>query len=129
MKKVLLFSAILFAFVASIPSLAAAAQQPEMIAEKMAIKFTRGVANTFTCIAEVPKQTVLTVRELGTPGYLVGPLKGVGMMLYRGLTGVAEAVFFMVPQPGYYDPLIEPVYVWRGWAPKRDTSEVISEEK
>lgn len=129
MKHVLLFSAILLALVVSIPSVVVAEQQPEMIAEKMAVKFTRGVANTFTCIVELPKQTVLTVREMGTPGYLIGPLKGIGMTLYRGFAGVAEAVFFMVPQPGYYDPLIDPAYVWRGWAPKRDTSEVISEVK
>jgi putative exosortase-associated protein (TIGR04073 family) len=129
MKHVLLFSAILLSLVVSIPSVVVAEQQPEMIADKMAVKFTRGVANTFTCIVELPKQTVLTVREMGTPGYLIGPIKGVGMTLYRGLTGITEAVFFMVPQPGYYDPLIDPAYVWRGWAPKRDTSEVISEVK
>ena len=129
MKKLLLFSALLFAFAAAIPSAVCAEQQPEMIAEKMAVKFTRGVANTLTCIVELPKQTVLTSRELGTAGYLIGPLKGIGMTLYRGFTGVAEAVFFMVPQPGYYDPLIDPAYVWQGWEPKRDTSEVVSEGK
>ena len=129
MKKLLLFPALLFAFAAAIPSVVRAEQQPEMIAEKMAVKFTRGIANTLTCIAELPKQIVLTSRELGTSGYLIGPLKGIGMTLYRGFTGVAEAVFFVVPQPGYYDPLIDPAYVWQGWEPKRDTSEVVSEGK
>jgi hypothetical protein len=28
----------------------------------------------------------------------------------------------MVPQPGYYDPMIDPAYVWEGWEPKRDTT-------
>ena len=129
MKKALLLSALLFALVFTLPGAALAEQQPEMIAEKMAIKLTRGVANTFTSIVELPKQTVLTVRDMGPAGYVVGPLKGVGMTLYRGFIGLAETVFFLVPQPGYYDPMIDPAYVWDGWEPKRDTTEVVAEEK
>lgn len=129
MKKILLLSALLFAFAVTVPHAALAEQQPEMIAEKMAIKFTRGVANTFTSIAELPKQTVLTVRDMGPVGYVIGPLKGVGMTLYRGFIGITEAVFFLVPQPGYYDPMIDPTYVWEGWEPKRDTTQAVSEEK
>ncbi len=107
---------------------ARADQQPEMIAEKMAVKLTRGATNVATCVVELPKQTVLTVREMGAAGYLVGPIKGVGMTLYRGFIGLTEMVFFLVPQPGYYDPMIDPAYVWRGWAPKRDTSPLLPEE-
>jgi len=129
MKKILLFSALLFAFAFTVPQAVLAEQQPEMIAEKMAVKFTRGVANTFTSIAELPKQTVLTVRDMGPAGYLIGPLKGVGMTLYRGFIGMTEAVFFLVPQPGYYDPMIDPAYVWEGWEPKRDTTQAVSVEK
>lgn len=129
MKKALLLSAMLFALACTLPGLALAEQQPEMIAEKMAIKLTRGVANTFTSIVELPKQTVLTVRDMGPAGYVVGPLKGVGMTLYRGFIGLAETVFFLVPQPGYYDPMIDPAYVWEGWEPKRDTTEAVAEEK
>lgn len=129
MKKALLLSALLFALVFTLPGAALAEQKPEMIAEKMAIKLTRGVANTFTSIVELPKQTVLTVRDMGPAGYVVGPLKGVGMTLYRGFIGLAETVFFLVPQPGYYDPMIDPAYVWDGWEPKRDTTEVVAEEK
>jgi putative exosortase-associated protein (TIGR04073 family) len=129
MKKVLLFSALLFACVVTVPSLVRAEQQPEMIVEKMAVKFTRGVANTLTCIVELPKQTVLTARDMGGAGYIIGPLKGLGMTIYRGFIGVTEAVFFMVPQPGYYDAMIDPPYVWDGWEPKRDTSQIISEGK
>lgn len=129
MKKVILFSALLLACVATHPNVVRADQQPEMIAEKMAVKLTRGIANTLTSIVELPKQTVLTARDMGAAGYVVGPIKGVGMTLYRGFIGIAEAVFFMVPQPGYYDPMIDPPYVWQGWEPKRDTSLVISEEK
>ncbi len=111
------------------PGLAAADQQPEMIAEKMAIKFVRGITNMVTSIVELPKQTILTGRDMGPVGYIIGPIKGVGMTFYRGVVGIAETIFCMVPQPGYYDPMIDPEYVWQGWEPKRDTSKAIAEEK
>ena len=129
MKKVLLLSAFLFAFVVLEPGLAVADQQPEMIAEKIAIKFTRGITNTFTSIVELPKQTILTGREMGAVGYIIGPIKGVGMTFYRGVIGITETIFCMVPQPGYYDPMIDPEFVWQGWAPKRDTTTAAAEEK
>ncbi|MDD2541105.1 MAG: exosortase system-associated protein, TIGR04073 family [Desulfuromonadaceae bacterium] len=129
MKKVLLLSLVLFVFVALVPGLATADQQPEMIVGKMAVKFTRGITNTVTSIVELPKQTILTGREMGAVGYVVGPIKGIGMTLYRGVIGITEAVFCMVPQPGYYDPMIDPEYVWQGWGPKRNTSKAITEEK
>ena len=129
MKKVLLLSAILSAFVVMGPVPATADQLPEMIAEKMAIKFTRGITNTVTSIVEFPKQTILTVRDMGPVGFIIGPIKGVGMTFYRGVVGVAETLFCMVPQPGYYDPMIEPEYVWQGWEPKRDTTKAVTEEK
>ena len=129
MKTRHMLAALLFACLLALPLAAFAEQQPEMIAEKMAVKFTRGVANTVTSVVELPKQTILTVREMGAPGYLVGPLKGIGMTLYRAFIGAAEATFFLVPQPGYYDPMIDPPYVWQGWEPKRDTSVPLAEEK
>jgi putative exosortase-associated protein (TIGR04073 family) len=128
MKKITLLS-VVFAFVVMGASLARADQQPEMIAEKMAIKFTRGIANTFTSIVELPKQTIITGRDMGAVGYIIGPIKGVGMTLYRGVIGVAETVFCMVPQPGYYDPMMDPEFVWQGWEPKRDTTKAVAEEK
>src|SRR5690242_11069639 len=103
MKKRQLLSALMLAILLAFPLSAFADQQPEMIVGKMAVKLTRGVTNTFTCIAELPKQSILTVREMGAPGYVVGPLKGIGMTLYRGFIGLTETVFFLVPQPGYYD--------------------------
>jgi len=129
MKKVLLLSALLLVFVALRPALATADQQPEMIVEKMAVKFTRGLTNTVTCIVELPKQTILTGRDMGPVGYIVGPIKGVGMTLYRGVIGIAETVFCVVPQPGYYDPMIDPEFVWQGWGPKRDAAKAVAEEK
>jgi putative exosortase-associated protein (TIGR04073 family) len=100
-----------------------------MIAEKMAIKFVRGVANTFTGVVEFPKQTYLTVRDMGAPGIVVGPIKGLGMTFYRTVIGVVETIFCVVPQPGYYDPMIDPEYVWLGWGEKRDTTAAVEEEK
>ena len=94
-------------------------QPPEAIAEKMAIKLVRGVANVATSLVEVPKQSYLTIRDRGASGYVVGPLKGMGMAFYRLFVGVAETVFFAVPQPGYYDPMIQPEFVWQGWEEKR----------
>ena len=128
MKKRQLLSAVFFAFLLVAPLAAFADQQPDMIVGKMAVKFTRGVTNTFTCIAELPKQSILTVREMGAPGYVVGPLKGIGMTLYRGFIGLTETVFFLVPQPGYYDPMLNPIYVWQGWESKKETTAVLQEE-
>lgn len=128
MKRTAFVPLLLLAILCMMPFAAHAEQLPETIAEKMAIKFSRGVANSVTCIAELPKQTVLTGREMGAVGYLVvGPLKGIGMTLYRGIIGLTETIFFAVPQPGYYDPTIEPAYVWEGWEAKRDTSPVVLE--
>lgn len=93
--------------------------RPETIVEKMAFKFTRGITNVGTAIVELPKQSYLTVRDRGRIGYVVGPLKGLGMTLYRAFIGSMETVFFLVPQPGYYDPMIDPEYVWNGWEERR----------
>ncbi len=128
MKKLLLMSLLLSAFVVLEPGCATADQQPEVIVEKMAVKLVRGVTNTLTSIAEIPKQTFLTGRDMGAVGYVIGPVKGVGMTLYRAIIGVTEVVFCMVPQPGYYDPMIDPEYVWQGWEPKRDTTKAIEEK-
>jgi putative exosortase-associated protein (TIGR04073 family) len=128
MKRTAFVPLLLLAVLLVMPLSSYAEQLPETIAEKMAIKFSRGVANTFTGIAEIPKQTVLTGREMGTLGYVVvGPLKGIGMSFYRTLIGMTETIFFAVPQPGYYDPTIEPAYVWEGWPSKRDTTPVAAE--
>ncbi len=129
MKKALLLSVFLFVLVAVSPNHAIADQQPEMIAEKMAIKLVRGVTNTFTSIVEIPKQTIVTGRDMGPVGYVIGPIKGVGMFFYRGVIGMVETVFCLVPQPGYYDPMMDPEYVWQGWEPKRDTTMAVAEEK
>ena len=128
MKRTAFVPLLLLAVFLVMPLSAYAEQLPETITEKMAIKLGRGVANTFTGIAELPKQTILTGRDMGTVGYVVvGPLKGIGMTIYRTFIGLTETIFFLVPQPGYYDPMLSPTYVWEGWEPKRDTSPIILE--
>jgi putative exosortase-associated protein (TIGR04073 family) len=106
----------------AVPAFAQEAPKSEAIVEKMAFKLVRGVTNVVTSIAEVPKQTQLTIRDHGNIGYVVGPLKGLGMGLYRAFIGATETVFFLVPQPGYYDPMMDPEYVWQGWEDRRPES-------
>jgi putative exosortase-associated protein (TIGR04073 family) len=103
----------------AVPAAAQEEQKPEAIVEKMTFKLVRGITNMATSVAELPKQSYLTVRDRGAIGYAVGPIKGFGMTLYRGFVGMVDTVFFLVPQPGYYDPLIDPVYVWQGWEERR----------
>jgi putative exosortase-associated protein (TIGR04073 family) len=128
MKRMTFIPFLLLAVMLVMPIAAYAEPQPETIVEKMAIKLTRGVTNAVTSPVEIPKQIILTGRDMGALGYFViGPLKGIGMTLYRATIGVVETAFFTVPQPGYYDPTIDPAYVWEGWEPKRDSSPVLSE--
>lgn len=115
MRKISALLLILFCMTVASPALAQESQPPAAIIEKMAFKLARGVTNVVTCIGELPKQTIATVRDRGSVGYVIGPMKGIGMTLYRGFVGGVEAIFFLVPQPGYYDPMIDPEYVWHGW--------------
>lgn len=97
------------------PCFAQEQPKPESIVGKMSMKFTRGITNIATSPAEIPKQTITSIRDQGALGAVIGPLKGVGMTVYRALIGTFETVFFMVPEPGYYDPMVDPDYVWNGW--------------
>ena len=118
MKRLLCAVALLL--VCATGAYATSEQQPEAITGMMAAKFGRGVTNIATAVVEIPKQTVLMGRDMGPVGYLVGPFSGLLMTGYRAIVGVTETVFFMVPAPGYYDPFIDPEFVWAGWeAPKR----------
>jgi putative exosortase-associated protein (TIGR04073 family) len=119
MKTLFLAAAIMIASLVAVPAFASEMPKPEAIAEKMSFKLVRGTTNFFTSIVELPKQTILTGRNHGAVGYVVGPLKGVGMTFYRAFIGLTEAVFFLVPQPGYYDPMMEPEFVWQGWDDQR----------
>lgn len=115
MKRPVVILLLLALSLFSVPAFAVDTPRPESITEKMSFKLVRGVTNVATAIVEIPKQTYITTRNHGPIGYAVGPIKGFCMALYRGVIGVTESVFFMVPQPGYYDPMIDPIYVWQGW--------------
>jgi hypothetical protein len=41
------------------------------------------------------------------------------MTIYRAFSGVTETILFLVPQPGYYDSMINPDFVWKGWEEMR----------
>ena len=110
---------LMFMLMVAVPASAEELQKPETIVGKMAFKLVRGVTNVGTSIVELPKQSYLAVRDQGSIGYVVGPLKGLGMTVYRALLGSVETVAFLVPQPGYYDPMIDPEFVWNGWEEKR----------
>jgi putative exosortase-associated protein (TIGR04073 family) len=79
----------------------------------MGNKFARGLINICTGIGEVPRQVTLTMADQGpVQGATVGLFKGLMMGVVRTAIGGVEAVMFMVPAPGYYDPMLDPAYVW-----------------
>jgi putative exosortase-associated protein (TIGR04073 family) len=83
------------------------------VVDGMANKFARGVANTATGWLEFPKQIYLTWQEEGpAKGLTVGPLKGVGMTVARTLAGAGEAATFFISWPGFFEPYMDPSYVW-----------------
>jgi putative exosortase-associated protein (TIGR04073 family) len=94
-------------------------QRTDVVIGKMAFKLVRGVTNAATCVVELPKQIILTTRDRGAVGFATGPIKGLGMTLYRAFAGVTETILFVVPQPGYYDSMINPDFVWKGWEDNR----------
>jgi putative exosortase-associated protein (TIGR04073 family) len=111
----------LFFFVA--PGFAQESAKPESIVGKMAYKITSGITNVATSVVEIPKQCYLTIRDQGAVGFVIGPPKGVGMTIYRTFIGTMETAFFLIPPPGYYDPMIDPEFVWNGWEDPRADSE------
>ena len=85
----------------------------EEVVTGMSSKAARGVANVATGWLEFPKQIYTTYREDGAlQGCLVGPLKGIGMTLARTTAGALELFTFFLAYPGFYDPYIDPQYVW-----------------
>lgn len=102
------------------PAFAQETPRTDIIIERMSFKLVRGVTNAATSVAEFPKQIYLTTRDRGGAiGAVIGPLKGIGMTLYRAFTGVTETALFLVPQPGYYNSMIDPEFVWEGWEETR----------
>lgn len=119
MRNSLMVSILLIVLGIGVQASAQEGQRSDVIAGKMTFKFVRGVTNTATCFIEIPKQIHMSVRDRGAVGIVVGPLRGIGMTVYRAFIGAAEAALFLVPQPGYYDPMINPDFVWNGWEDPR----------
>ena len=109
-----------YALILVLPMTAAAAgyknvdtASAQEIVDGMATKGVRGAANIVTGWAEIPKQIVVTGEEDGwLKGAVVGPFKGIGMAVVRTVCGVGELATFFVAYPGFYDPWLEPRFVW-----------------
>jgi putative exosortase-associated protein (TIGR04073 family) len=87
---------------------------PQEVVDGMATKAVRGLANVATGWLEFPKQVYLAYSEDGVArGIFVGPLKGLGMVLVRTVSGAAEIATFFVAYPGFYDPYFDPEFVWQ----------------
>lgn len=87
---------------------------PEGYLEESSYKLVRGVANVITCPGEFPKQIIITIRDRGPMGILLGPLKGVGMVGLRGIAGIWETATFPLPNTtsGDFSAVLKPEYVW-----------------
>lgn len=86
---------------------------PQEIVDGMANKLARGTANVATGWLELPKQIVVTSRKEGVAkGATIGLVKGIGMTLFRTVSGVGETLTFFIAYPGFYQPLFDPPYVW-----------------
>jgi len=84
------------------------------VVDGMGTKAGRGLANMATGWLELPKQIYTTSKEDGVAkGILLGPLKGLGMTVVRTVAGVGEFATFFLAWPGFYDPYIDPPYVWQ----------------
>ncbi len=87
---------------------------PQEVVDGMMNKAGRGMANVATGWLELPKQIYTTSKEDGlAKGIFIGPLKGLGMTLVRTVAGVGEFATFFIAYPGFYDPYMDPPYVWQ----------------
>jgi putative exosortase-associated protein (TIGR04073 family) len=85
----------------------------EEVVAGMSAKASRGLVNVATGWLEFPRQIHSTYKEHGAvQGCLVGPFKGMGMMVVRTFSGALEFATFYLAFPGFYDPYLEPRYVW-----------------
>ena len=88
---------------------------------KAASKLLRGVVNTVTGWAEIPKCIQEDAQDAGMgAGLTWGLLRGVGHGLVRTAAGVYELVTFPVPAPPEYEPVIDPPYVFSFTPPTTD---------
>lgn len=95
---------------------------PQDIVDGMATKGVRGATNIVTGWVEIPKQIYVTGKEGGwLRGTVIGPLKGIGMTVVRTVSGAGELLTFFLAYPGFYDPWIEPRFVWMKESSDKDS--------
>ena len=71
-------------------------------------KLGRGVANVLTCPYELVYQVMKSNNSDGVfAGATVGVIKGVGMIVARGMVGVYEIASFPIPVPKDYQPILK----------------------
>ena len=85
----------------------------EEIVTGMSGKAARGLVNVATGWLEFPRQIYTNYQDHGPlQGCLVGPFMGIGMTMARTAAGALEFFTFFLAYPGFYDPYLEPQYVW-----------------
>jgi putative exosortase-associated protein (TIGR04073 family) len=95
---------------------------PQDIVDGMATKGVRGATNILTGWAEIPKQIYVTGTEGGwLRGAVIGPFKGIGMTVVRTVSGAGELLTFFLAYPGFYDPWMEPRFVWMKESSDKDS--------
>jgi len=85
----------------------------EEVVAGMSGKASRGLVNVATGWLEFPRQIYTTYHDHGAAqGVLVGPFMGIGMTVARTFAGLLEFATFYLAYPGFFDPYLEPPYVW-----------------
>ncbi len=95
--------------------------EPETYLESASYKLVRGITNMVTSPAEIPKQIVITTRDRGAIGPILGLFKGAGMTIMRAGIGAWETALFILPNSlsGDFSPILKPEFVWDPSAPTR----------
>lgn len=119
-RKPIASLAVVIALLAAIPALASEAGQ---YASNAGTKLGRGVLNTVTGWAEVPKQAVIGGQEGGVLGGFEGFFKGVGLGVARTLAGAFEIATFWAPVPERFEPVMRPATIFGNGGPARTAGE------
>jgi putative exosortase-associated protein (TIGR04073 family) len=76
-------------------------------------KLGRGIANIATGWAEIPAEIFReSDREGDVAGIFAAPFKGLAKAIGRTAVGAYEVVTFIIPLPRFYNPVIEPEFIF-----------------
>ena len=81
---------------------------------------SRGLANSFCGVIEVPRNMMYYSYEYPIVGILPGAIEGLGMGLFRTFGGIVDLLTVGALPPGHtmYDLMVEPLYPWDSpWLP------------